>query len=181
MDVRKTQEINGINVYCDLLEKVATGEHEQWSHWTKHLLDNYTPENIERWRKQIQTPYSELTREEQESDIVWARKVLNLTFNETNIMNPSITIQGRCWSDIKKRCVLTKCCYDACCQALFNYWKFANSDKWKEMVEAELTRQALEKSAYQQIDDLFYSQGLKGKLEFMQLLEKIKVILGESE
>jgi len=191
MDVRKTQKLNGVNAYCDLLEKVATGEHEQWSHWTKHFLDNLTPENIERWRKQIQTPYSELSKKEQESDIVWARKVLDLCFQHEMKLKEQ-AFKSKCWRDLKKDCELSKCCYDASCQAVFDYWKFANTPTWRDMVAAELIKEVLkekeadelgkrasEKSAYQQIDDLFYSQGLKGKLEFTQLLEKIKEILGE--
>ena len=59
-------------------EKLAALEHEQWTHWTKHMLDNLTPENIERWRKQIDTPYEELSEEEKESDRKWARKVMSL-------------------------------------------------------------------------------------------------------
>jgi len=58
-------------------EKLAALEHEQWAHWTKHMLDNLTPENIERWRKQIDTPYEELSEEEKESDRKWARKVMS--------------------------------------------------------------------------------------------------------
>lgn len=168
--------MSSIKNYCDLLEKVAAQEHDQWSHWTKYMLDNYTPENIERWRRQIKTAYKDLSEKEQKSDIKWARKVLEICYKHDNL-----TLEGRCWRDIEKRCDRSMCCYDASCQALFHYWKFANSPKWKKMVAEELKRQALQKSAYQQIDDLFYSQGLKGKMEFMQLLEKIKAILGESE
>lgn len=37
-------------------------------------------------------------------------------------------------------CAHSKCCYDASCKAVFNYWKFANSPKWKKMLEEELER-----------------------------------------
>jgi len=50
-----------------------------------------------------------------------------------------------CWRDPKKQCQNAKCCYDASCQAIFEYWKFANSKEWKNMVEKELKRQAGEK------------------------------------
>jgi hypothetical protein len=59
-----------------MLEELAALEHEQWSHWTRHLLDNLSPENIERWRQQIKTPYRELSEAEKEKDRIWARKVL---------------------------------------------------------------------------------------------------------
>lgn len=59
-------------------EKLAALEHIQWSHWTAYMLDNLTPENIERWRQQINTPYSELSETEKESDREWADKVLEI-------------------------------------------------------------------------------------------------------
>jgi hypothetical protein len=59
-------------------EKLAALEHEQWSHWTGYMLNNLTPENIERWKKQILTPYSELSEREKISDRDWAEKVLQI-------------------------------------------------------------------------------------------------------
>jgi hypothetical protein len=59
-----------------LIEKLAELEHEQWSHWTRHLLDNLTPENIARWRRQTTTPYADLSEAEKEKDREWARRVL---------------------------------------------------------------------------------------------------------
>lgn len=61
-----------------MLEKLAELEHIQWSHWTKYMLENLTPENIERWKKQIETPYSDLSEKEKESDREWARKVIEI-------------------------------------------------------------------------------------------------------
>ncbi len=58
-----------------LLEKLAEHEHKQFSHWMSYMLANLTPENIERWKEQIKTPYSELTEKEKESDRKWAREV----------------------------------------------------------------------------------------------------------
>lgn len=60
------------------LEKLATLEHEQWAHWTRYMLENLTADNIERWKLQIETPYSNLTELEKESDRVWARKTLKI-------------------------------------------------------------------------------------------------------
>ena len=60
----------------DLREQLAELEHQQWAHWTQHMLDNLTPENIERWRRQIDTPYAELSEGEKASDRQWADKVL---------------------------------------------------------------------------------------------------------
>ena len=84
----------------DLIERLADLEHRQWTHWTQYMLtvlepltkaaetylaDHCTtdPEDaataaLERWRRQIETPYADLTEKEQNSDRDWARKVLDL-------------------------------------------------------------------------------------------------------
>jgi hypothetical protein len=62
----------------ELLEKLSDLEHIQWMSWTKYFLENNTPMNRARWRRQINTPYSELSEKEKESDREWARKVLEL-------------------------------------------------------------------------------------------------------
>jgi|GEM_PF-541904 len=59
----------------EMLEKVAAAEHEQWSTWAQHFLENQTPENLLRWKRQLATPYDLLTEEEKEVDRHWARKV----------------------------------------------------------------------------------------------------------
>lgn len=59
-------------------EKLAELEHIQWAHWTAYMLDNQTPENIKRWRRQINTHYSELSETEKDSDRKWADKVLEI-------------------------------------------------------------------------------------------------------
>lgn len=56
----------------DLLEKLADLEHRQWAHWTRYMLDNYTEENVERWRRQILTSYCDLSDSEKDSDRTWA-------------------------------------------------------------------------------------------------------------
>jgi len=61
----------------DLTEALAELEHEQWAHWTKYMLGNLTPDNISRWKKQVKTPYAELSEKEKESDRKWANKVMN--------------------------------------------------------------------------------------------------------
>ncbi len=62
----------------ELIERLAELEHEQWAHWTRHLLDNLTPENVARWRQQIATPYHKLSETEKDKDREWAYKVLAL-------------------------------------------------------------------------------------------------------
>lgn len=59
-----------------LLDRLAALEHEQWAHWTRYMLAHLTPENIERWKRQAETSYEDLSGGERESDRVWARKML---------------------------------------------------------------------------------------------------------
>jgi hypothetical protein len=42
------------------------------------LLDHLTPENVERWRRQVDTPYEELSEPEKQGDREWADRVLEL-------------------------------------------------------------------------------------------------------
>ncbi len=62
----------------ELREKLAELEHQQWPHWTRYMLDNLTPENVARWRTQVDILYSDLSEDEKESDRCWANKVLEL-------------------------------------------------------------------------------------------------------
>ena len=62
----------------ELLEKLAALEHKQWAHWTTYMLNNLTDENINRWTRQIETPYEKLSDNEKEKDRVWAKKVLEI-------------------------------------------------------------------------------------------------------
>ena len=92
----------------DKREKLAALEHEQWAHWTGYMLDTLEPllaygrgvmreasshgfgdaeaikslEALQRWFRQISTPYANLTEKEKESDRAWADKVLEITGQE---------------------------------------------------------------------------------------------------
>ena len=63
-------------------EKLADLEHRQWAHWTEYMLNNLTPENIKRWKEQIETPYQMLTEKEKDSDREWADKVIKIIGGE---------------------------------------------------------------------------------------------------
>ncbi|MHC1728026.1 MAG: hypothetical protein AB9866_18830 [Syntrophobacteraceae bacterium] len=68
----------------ELFEKLAAIEHERWSDWMRCLFDDSfdmreddgTPtgevlipaRNAERWKRQVNTPYAELSQEEKDSD-----------------------------------------------------------------------------------------------------------------
>ena len=67
-------------------ESLANVEHEQWSHWMKYMFslctedkdgDTIIPkEKVERWIRQMNTKYKDLTESEKESDREWANKAI---------------------------------------------------------------------------------------------------------
>ena len=53
------------------LEVSAQIAHDIWSHWMRYYLanrDKFTQEDYDRWVKQSQTPYNELSEKEKQSD-----------------------------------------------------------------------------------------------------------------
>ncbi len=59
-----------------MIEALAEIEHEQWCLWAEHMLANATSANVRRWRRQIATPFAQLSEADKEKDRVFARKVL---------------------------------------------------------------------------------------------------------
>jgi hypothetical protein len=69
-----------------LMERLATLEHERWSHWQRYMHGKSTkqpdgsllipPDLVKQWERQLSTPYSELTEKEKESDREQVRKYL---------------------------------------------------------------------------------------------------------
>lgn len=76
------------NAREELLEDLASIEHERWSHWQRYLHSKCSPgadgslmipsDLVERWERLIATPYAELTDKEKESDREQVRKYLPL-------------------------------------------------------------------------------------------------------
>ena len=62
----------------ELVETLAALEHKQWAHWTRHMLDNLTEENIARWRRQLDADYQDLSEKEKASDRKWAQKAIKV-------------------------------------------------------------------------------------------------------
>lgn len=82
----------------DTRERLAALEHDQWAHWTRYMLTalglldeagvvsaevvrlfRFEPARLvllQRWKRQIETPYADLSEQEKESDRKWADKVL---------------------------------------------------------------------------------------------------------
>ncbi|MCP4405032.1 MAG: hypothetical protein GY801_47990 [bacterium] len=69
-----------------LREKLAEIQHEIWAHWMKHQFSVGTfnddgtwtmpCEKVQQWRRQMDTPYAELSEPEKESDREQADKIL---------------------------------------------------------------------------------------------------------
>jgi hypothetical protein len=77
------------NAVANLVEKLASVEHERWSHWQRYMHSQCTPVGsdgallipgslVKRWEGQINTPYSKLTEAEKESDREQVRRYLPL-------------------------------------------------------------------------------------------------------
>lgn len=76
----------------ELREKLADLSHEQWSGWMRYLFSKCLKNNdgsvtipawaVERWTRQMNTPYDQLPESEKESDRVEADKVLALIKEE---------------------------------------------------------------------------------------------------
>lgn len=72
----------------DKLEKLADLAHKSWSGWMEHLFEKsesnedgtvvIPKELVERWKRQIETKYEDLSDDEKESDRKEARKVLKI-------------------------------------------------------------------------------------------------------
>jgi hypothetical protein len=75
----------------NLRETLADQSHEIWSHWMQYLLSQCLPANggcyeipahlVERWERQIQTEYKDLTEREKDSDREQADKLLQAMLN----------------------------------------------------------------------------------------------------
>lgn len=69
----------------ELIERLAELSHQQWADWATWMMEKWdqsrqvSPGQCEtyqsRWRRQIATPYSDLSLEEQESDRIEARRI----------------------------------------------------------------------------------------------------------
>ena len=75
-----------------LLEKLAAMEHARWAHWQRYLHDQcdrlpdgalrIPAELVEKWERQIETHYEELTETEKESDREQVRRYLPVITSE---------------------------------------------------------------------------------------------------
>ena len=74
------------HVLESLIEELAAIEHERWSHWQRYVHEKGTRQSdgslvipaglVERWERQMETPYAKLSQKEKESDREQVRKYL---------------------------------------------------------------------------------------------------------
>lgn len=105
IEVRATASQSGQDREGDLLEKLAELAHLQWSGWMEYLFSkgelntdgSFTIAKwaVERWTKQSQTEYKDLSQSEQESDRTEARKFLNIL--QSNLSEESIRLGYEKW------------------------------------------------------------------------------------
>ncbi|EXG81178.1 hypothetical protein [Cryptosporangium arvum] len=80
-----------------LLEELAAVEHERWAHWQRYLHSRgeraadgslvLPAELVERWERQIATPYAELSEAEKTSDreqVLRYLPVIEAVLNDTD-------------------------------------------------------------------------------------------------
>lgn len=70
----------------DVLDRLAEIEHERWAHWQRFVHDScheqedgslvIPAEVVQRWERQIATPYPDLTQAERDSDIEQVKRYL---------------------------------------------------------------------------------------------------------
>lgn len=69
-----------------ITDELAAAEHERWAHWQRFVHDQASrqpdgslrlpAELVERWERQIETPFADLTEKEKESDREQVRRYL---------------------------------------------------------------------------------------------------------
>ena len=82
------------------LEGLAALAHAQWSGWMRHLFSLSKKQDdgsvivpaglVDRWERQMQTPYNQLSFDEQELDRLEGRRVLSLKWLDQEEQHASI-------------------------------------------------------------------------------------------
>ena len=98
------------NKLDELVEILAEKEHDRWAHWQKYMhervydssqsinphLKVIPTEDYNRWERQLNTPYSELSEKEKESDRKQVRKYLPIIEQVlTDYHNHTVIVTGK--------------------------------------------------------------------------------------
>lgn len=78
----------------DIIEKLADYEHDRWSRWQKHLFSKciinkdgsltIPKEFVDRWTRQINTNYIDLSEQEKDSDRKEATRIIECIKDKVN-------------------------------------------------------------------------------------------------
>ena len=63
--------------YEAAVQALAEIAHASWAGWARWMIDQWSPDSVARWERQIATPYANLTEQEKESDRVEARRYVD--------------------------------------------------------------------------------------------------------
>jgi hypothetical protein len=92
----------------DVIEKLAALAHEQWSGWMRHAFKKCGARNmdgtmtmpawaVDRWQRQMLTPYADLSEPEKDSDRAEARRVLEVLGPPLRWTRTPPTTEGWYW------------------------------------------------------------------------------------
>jgi hypothetical protein len=87
-------------LFPDITERLAAEQHAIWAHWMKYQFSccvinedgsvTIPADKVERWKRQMETPYSDLTDREKLSDIDMATRVINCAFDSEMIDDATV-------------------------------------------------------------------------------------------
>ena len=76
-----------------MIDRLADIEHERWSKWMRGMFDNWTDENVDRWKRQMHTRYADLPEYSKESDRKEVRTTLEALMEPTEAMLDAVDIE----------------------------------------------------------------------------------------
>jgi len=93
-----------MTIDLELQEELADYAHQAWSGWMRYLFSNCQDNGngtmtipawaVERWKRQMNTPYSDLPQEEKESDRYEAGILINRIWNQDiNCFSGTATVE----------------------------------------------------------------------------------------
>jgi hypothetical protein len=103
MELFMIEQMN-VEERAQLREQLADQEHERWSRWMTYLFSKckvaeggnllIPHESVKHWLRQIETPYSELSEEEKDSDKKEADNTLRLLEDYSEAIESLMEVDG---------------------------------------------------------------------------------------